>query len=70
MQLYGVICALLMGAKLKPHTSLIPLMFFFFHKQGLENSPLEGQKVKVFAALLHTHLAGTDENNINLACAK
>lgn len=27
-------------------------------EKGLENSPLEGQKVKVFAALLHTHLAG------------
>jgi len=42
----------------------------FFHNQGLEKSPLEGQKVKVFAALLHTHLAGTNENNKILACAK
>lgn len=26
--------------------------------QALEGSPLKGHKVKIFAALLHTHLAG------------
>ena len=57
-------------AKLKPQTSLIPLINYFFCKQGLENSPLEGRKVKLFAALLHTHLAGTDENNKHLVCVK
>lgn len=57
---------------MKLQTSLAPLNLsrHYFHKQGLENSPLEGHKVKVFAALLHTHLAGTDENNGILAGAK
>ncbi|XP_073234410.1 DBH-like monooxygenase protein 1 [Porites lutea] len=27
-------------------------------KKGLEKSPLPGNKIKIFAALLHTHLAG------------